>query len=83
MEDGKVRPNLTQIRRRARVTTYGGTRLRAKRSGDPPRGSVTRTVWHVCRPERTRYPALYDMNRATDAARSGYLSRVGRAMETR
>jgi NAD(P)H dehydrogenase (quinone) len=27
--DGKVKPNLTHIRKLAAVTTYGGTRLRA------------------------------------------------------
>ncbi|MCU0854490.1 MAG: NAD(P)H-dependent oxidoreductase, partial [Rhodobacteraceae bacterium] len=68
LEDGKVKPNLTNIRRLAAVTTYGGTRVRAMLAGDPPRKSVTRAVWHVCRPEKLRYLALYDMNRATDAA---------------
>ena len=79
--DGKVKPNLTHIRRLAAVTTYGGTRLRALMAGDPPRKSVTRAVWHVCRPDRTRYLALYDMNRADDAARAAFLDRVGREME--
>jgi putative NADPH-quinone reductase len=81
LEDGKVKPNLTNIRKLAAVTTYGGTRVRAMLAGDPPRKSVTRAVWHVCRPEKLRYLALYDMNRATDAARSAFLDRVGREME--
>ena len=81
LEDGKVRPNLTHIRRLAAVTTYGGTRLRAFMAGDPPRKSVTRAVWHVCRPERMRYLALYDMNRADDAARAGFLSKVTAEMQ--
>jgi putative NADPH-quinone reductase len=81
LEDGKVKPNLTNIRRLAAVTTYGGTRVRAMLAGDPPRKSVTRAVWHVCRPEKLRYLALYDMNRATDAARGAFLDRVGREME--
>jgi putative NADPH-quinone reductase len=80
LEDGRVRPNLTQIRRLAAVTTYGGTRMRAILAGDPPRKCVTRAVWHVCRPERMRYLALYDMNRATDASRARFLDRVGHAM---
>ncbi len=79
--DGKVKPNLTHIRKLAAVTTYGGTRLRAALVGDPPRKSVTRAVWHVCRPEKMRYLALYDMNRATDAQRTGFLDRVGREMQ--
>ncbi|MCR9125715.1 MAG: NAD(P)H-dependent oxidoreductase [Rhodobacteraceae bacterium] len=80
LEQGRVRPNLTHIRKLAAVTTYGGTRLRAVLAGDPPRRSVTRAVWHVCRPAKTRYLALYDMNRADDAARAGFLRWVGREM---
>ncbi|MHA7885999.1 NAD(P)H-dependent oxidoreductase [Roseicyclus sp.] len=82
LEDGKVKPNLTHIRKLAAVTTYGGTRMRAFLVGDPPRKCVTRAVWHVCRPEKMRYLALYDMNRADDAKRGAFLARVGREMET-
>jgi NAD(P)H dehydrogenase (quinone) len=80
--DGKVKPNLTHIRKLAAVTTYGGTRLRAFMAGDPPRKCVTRAVWHVCRPDRMRYLALYDMNRASDARRAAYLARVDREMRS-
>ncbi|HBG99876.1 MAG TPA: NAD(P)H dehydrogenase [Rhodobacteraceae bacterium] len=79
---GKVKPNLTHIRKLAAVTTYGGTRLRAFMAGDPPRKCVTRAVWHVCRPDRMRYLALYDMNRASDARRAAYLARVDREMRS-
>lgn len=82
LEDGFVRPNLTHISRLAAVTTYGGTRRRAFFAGDPPRKVVTRAVWHVTRPEKMRYLALYDMNQATAARRGRFLDRVGRAMET-
>jgi putative NADPH-quinone reductase len=81
LEDGKVKPNLTHIKRLAAVTTYGGTRARAMLVGDPPRKSVTRAVWHVCRPMKMRYLALYDMNRATDARRSAFLAKVRAEME--
>ncbi|PRY26358.1 putative NADPH-quinone reductase [Aliiruegeria haliotis] len=80
--DGKVRPNLTHIRKLAAVTTYGGTRVRALLAGDPPRHCVKRAVWHVCRPDSMKYLALYDMNRADDARRGAFLSKVGREMET-
>ena len=80
--DGKVRPNLTHIRKLAAVTTYGGTRARAFLAGDPPRKSFTRAVWHVCRPDTMRYLALYDMNRADDAKRGAFLSRVQAEMES-
>ena len=79
--DGKVRPNLTHIRKLAAITTYGGTRLRAFGAGDPPRRHFTRAVWHVTRPEKMRYLALYDMNRATDAQRAAHLARVRREMD--
>lgn len=80
-EDGKVRPNLRHIKKLAAVTTYGGTRVRAMLCGDPPRKCVTRAVWHVCRPEKMRYLALYDMNKATDAKRGAFLSKVKAEME--
>lgn len=79
--DGKVRPNLTHIRKLAAVTTYGGTRMRALLAGDPPRKCVTRAVWHVCRPAKMRYLALYDMNRADNRKRGQFLKRVGQEME--
>ena len=80
LEDGKVKPNLTKIRRLAAVTTYGGTRMRAIMAGDPPRKCVTRAVWHVCRPRSMRYLALYDMNRATEAQRRQFLRRTRREL---
>lgn len=80
LEDGRVKPNLTHIRKLAAVTTYGGTRMRAMLVGDPPRKSVTRAVWHVCRPDKMRYLALYDMNRATESRRRAFLDRVDREM---
>jgi putative NADPH-quinone reductase len=81
LEEGRVKPNLTHVRKLAAVTTYGGTRMRAFLAGDPPRHVVKRAVWHVTRPEKMRYLALYDMNRATQAKRSAFLDRVSREME--
>lgn len=78
--NGKVAPNLTHIKKLAAVTTYGGTRMRAFGAGDPPRKHFCRAVWHVTRPEKMRYLALYDMNRASDQKRSAFLDRVGREM---
>ena len=56
-------------------------RWRAIGAGDPPRKCVTRAVRYATRPDRMRYLALYDMNRATDAKRSAFLTRVGTEME--
>lgn len=82
LKDGKVKPNLTKVKRLAAVTTYGGTRMRAMLVGDPPRKCVTRAVWHVCRPRSMKYLALYDMNRATDGRRAAFLTHVGQQLET-
>ncbi len=82
LERGRVVPNLTQIRRLAAVTTYGGSRARAVFCGDPPRHVVKRALWHVTRPEKLRYLALYDMNRATDARRAAFLARVRGEMQS-
>ena len=79
-DDGKVAPALTHIRKLAACTTYGGTRLRAMLVGDPPRKCVTRAVWHVCRPDRTRYVALYDMNNNGPDRLNAHLARVRREM---
>ena len=81
LENGKVVPNLTHIKKLVAVTTYGGTRWRAFTAGDPPRRSVTRAVWHTTRPDTMRYLALYDMNRATQEKRQAFLGKVKREME--
>jgi len=81
LEDGQVRPNLTHVRKLAAVTTYGGNRMRAVLAGDPPRHVVKRAVWHVCRPDKMRYLALYDMNRVTDVQRARFVARVAGEME--
>jgi len=83
IEDGKVSPGLSNVRRLAAVTTYGGSRWRAMLAGDPPRKVVTRALRFVCHPDaRSRYLALYDMNRATDADRAAFLARVRGAMRS-
>ncbi len=79
--DGRVKPNLTNIRKLAAVTTYGANKLRATLAGDPPRRVVRRALWHACKPDKLRYMALHDMNRVTDAARHRYLAAVQREME--
>ncbi len=81
LEDGIVKPNLTHIRKLAAVTTYGGARSRAFLAGDPPRHVVKRALWGVTRPDKMRYLALYDMNRATDAQRGRFLTTVKSEME--
>ena len=81
LEGGKVYPNLTQVRKLAAVTSYGGSRFRALAAGDPPRRIVTRAIRFYCQPEKLRYLALYDMNRADEKKRARFLCRVRREME--
>ena len=81
LSEGRVQGRLHNIRRLAAVTTYGATRWRAMLCGDPPRKAVTRALRGVLHPAaRTRYLALYDMNRAEDARRAAFLSLVEREM---
>jgi NAD(P)H dehydrogenase (quinone) len=81
LENGLVAPALTNIRKMAAVTTYGATKWRAMLASDPPRHVVKRALWFVARPDKLRYLALHDMNRATDMQRRRYLATVQREME--
>lgn len=81
MVDGKVEPSLTNLRRIAAVTTYGGARFRAMLMGDPPRKIVNRLLNATAPNARVSYHALYDMNRADSDRRNRFLESVGAAME--
>jgi NAD(P)H dehydrogenase (quinone) len=81
LENGRVLPAMTHIRKLACVTTYGANRLRAFLAGDPPRRVVSRAFRHACQPDTFRYMALYDLNRADDRQRAGYIARVRTSME--
>ena len=79
--NGKVAPALRHIRKIAAVTTYGGTRLRTILMGDAPRKAFKRTLRALVYPfARSKYLALYDMNRATDQQRAAFLARVSTEM---
>lgn len=78
---GRVVPALQNIRKRAAVTTYGGTRLRAFLAGDPPRKIVTRALWNAARARKMKYLAMYAMNTATPPRLNGFLSHVQAEME--
>ena len=81
LEDGRVRPLLTQIGKVAAIATYGGSRLRAMLAGDPPRKAVTRVLRaQVGLATPIAYLAHYDMNRATDESRRRFLGRVTKSM---
>jgi putative NADPH-quinone reductase len=81
LENGRVVPALSNIRKLAGVTTYGGNRLRAFLVGDPPRKVVTRVLRAVIAlPGSVTYLAQYDMNRVTADERAAFLARVEKAM---
>jgi putative NADPH-quinone reductase len=81
LKDGVARPNLTQIRKIAGISTYGRPRWNAIWVADPPRMAVTRylkalTGWQA----QVEYHAMYDMNRATEARCQAFLAKVRRRM---
>lgn len=80
IEDGKLSPNLTQIRKLAAITTYGGTRFRALAAGDPPRRVVKRAIRFYCQPSKLRYLALYNMNCVNESQRKQFLHRIQNEM---
>lgn len=82
LQDGGIRPGLSNIKKLAACSTYGGNRFRAILNGDPPRKCVTRAVWYSCGMPKKKYIALYDMNNNTTEKLSAHLERVKREMES-
>jgi len=79
--DRRVEPLLGNIRRIAAVVTYGQAWWRVRLGiGDLPRLLITRYFRITARNAPVAYHALYDMNRATDAARARFLAKVEQAM---
>lgn len=79
IENGRVAPNLSNIRLLISVTTYGAARWRAFVMGDPPRKCVMRMLRVLAAPTaRAHYLAHYDMNRSTPESRRLFLDRVER-----
>ena len=81
LENGKVVPALSNLRKLAVCTSYGGTRLKSMLAGDPPRRVVMRSLRVVSQMPKTRYIALYDVNRATPERCAAHLARVRSEME--
>ncbi|MGV3574780.1 MAG: NAD(P)H-dependent oxidoreductase [Devosia sp.] len=72
---GKLVPCLTNIKKVAFVTSYGGTRFRTWVMGDPPRRIAMRWGW-VTFKTRPKYLALYDMNNVSPGQLNGFLGTV-------
>ncbi|MFK7889804.1 MAG: NAD(P)H-dependent oxidoreductase [Granulosicoccus sp.] len=81
LENGCIRPGLTNIRTLAACCTYGGNRFRAMLNADPPRKCFTRAIWYACGRPKTRYIALYDMNNNNQEQRQAHLHRVRLEMQ--
>jgi hypothetical protein len=64
-EDGRMHPNLRQIRKLVAVTSYGRGQLDAWWMGDPPRKLVTRYLrWFIAPRAEVRYLGLYNLHRS-------------------
>lgn len=78
---GKLVPNLTNIRKVAFITSYGGDRWRTMLMGDPPRRLARRWAWATFRtPTPPLYLALYDMNNAGEPELKAFLGKVRSAL---
>ncbi len=81
LEGGVAKPNLTNLRRIAAITTHDRPRWTALVMGDPPRKASVRYLNMLTGfRAKTDYLALHDMNRATDADRAHFLRRVRERM---
>jgi hypothetical protein len=81
LKDGKLKPNLDNIKKVAFVTTYGGDRLRTILMGDPPRRLARRWAWATFRtPRPPKYLALYDMNNNGEPELRAFMDMVRREL---
>ncbi len=77
----RIRPLLRNVRRIVVCTTHGSSKWVNALEGEAGKRTVTRSLRAVCHPfTRVRWVALYDVDRADDAARQRYLDRVAEAM---
>lgn len=77
----RIRPALRNIRRIVAITTHGSTKFINALEGESGKRVVTRSVRLMCaRTARTKWIALYDIDRSTSAQRAAYLARVEHEM---
>jgi NAD(P)H dehydrogenase (quinone) len=76
---GQLVPCLSNLKKVAFVTSYGGNRIRTWIMGDPPRRLAMRWGWVTFR-ARPQYMALYDMNNCTPSRLEGFLAKVRQTM---
>ena len=77
----RIRPMLGNIRRIVVVTSHGSSKLINSLQGEGGKRVVTRTLRSLCHPlTRTKWIALYGIDRCTDQQRQQFLSEIGRQM---
>ena len=80
-DKGRLRSNLTHIKKAAFITSYGGDRFRTWLMGDPPRRIARRWGWATFGGWRPpTYLALYDMNNARPERLTAHIDRVKRVI---
>lgn len=76
----RIRPLLSNIRRLVVVTTHGSSKWINAAQGEGGKRVVTRALRVLChRMARTKWIALYGIDRASDTDRSRFLDRVERS----
>jgi NAD(P)H dehydrogenase (quinone) len=77
LDDGRVVPTLTNIKKLAAVMTYGAPRTQTFLAGDPPRKVVKRLLRAQIAPRApVHYLAHYGMDRSTHESRTKFLGKV-------
>ncbi len=77
----RIRPRLRNIRRIAAITTHGSSKSVNALQGEGGKRIISRSLRVLCHPlARTRWVALYSIDRCTDADRTKFLDRVERSM---
>lgn len=78
----RLRAGLRNIRRLTVVSTHGSSKLVNALEGEAGKRTVTRSMRLLCsRTCRTRWVALYTVDRSSQAEREAFLSRVRRVLE--
>lgn len=77
----RVRARLKNVRRLTAITTHGSTKRINALEGESGKRTVTRSLRSLCHPvARTRWLAMYDLDRAGPEARKKFLARVSRKL---
>ncbi len=78
---GRITPRLRQIRRISVVTTHGSSKWVNALQGEPGKRALLRGLRSLCHPlTRTRWIALYGLDRASLAEREQFIRRVKRRL---